>query len=387
MKLLVVSYKTAWPASSSPSGYATDGGFPFQMKALSELFDATTLLIPCDEQARQPGEGPLTGHNLSVVPLTPPAGKGAWRKIIFPFWLLRNSVTMLREILRADAVHTPIPGDIGTIGMLLAFALRKPLFVRYCGNWMAQATIAEYFWKRFMETFAGGKIICLATGQHPAPPSRNPALKWIFATTMTEEELNHCATERDNNTRSSPRLVIACRQEKEKGTDVVIGSLTLLQHELPEIRLEVVGGGGALEAFRQTAAALSLNGQVTFHGQVAHDRVIELLRAADLFCFPTTSSEGFPKAALEAMACGLPVVTTNVSALPELVKHGGGVLIDEVTPRAVADAVRVCWNDAGRYRSMSRQATLTARKYSLEAWRDTIGALLRSAWGPLRSDA
>jgi glycosyltransferase involved in cell wall biosynthesis len=385
VKLLVVSYKTCWPQPASPSGYATDGGFPFQMRALSELFDATTLLLPCAEGGRA-GEGHLSGRNLSVVPLPAPVGRDLWRKLRFPFWLLANCRLLLREVLRADAVHAPIPGDIGTIGMLLAFLLRKPLFVRYCGNWAVQATAAERFWRWFMERCAGGRVVCLATGEQPDPPSRrNPALNWIFATTLTEQELSRAVTDRTPFPRSTPRLIIACRQERAKGTGVVIESLPLLARQFPGVAFDVVGDGGALAEFKQLAERLGVGRQVMFHGLVGHERVIELMQQADLFCFPTTSSEGFPKAALEALACGLPVVTTNVSALPRLVGGGAGVLLEEATPRAVAEAAAKCLADRAAYQCMARQAVATARQYSLERWRDKIGATLSASWGALRS--
>ncbi|MEP7338517.1 MAG: glycosyltransferase family 4 protein [Acidobacteriota bacterium] len=387
MKLLVVSYKTCWLQPASPSGYATDGGFPFQMRALSELFDSTTLLIPCSGGNTRAGEGHLTGNNLSIVPLPAIAGADFWRKVRVPFWLMANSVTLLREILKADAVHAPIPGDVGTIGMMLALALGKPLFVRHCGNWNAPETAAEKFWRWFMEKFAGGRFVCLATGEQPGPPSqRNAALSWIFATTLTEQELSRCATNREAFPQKSPRLLIACRQERLKGTGVVIESLPLLQQEFPGIAFDVVGDGGALAEFRQLAAKLNLNDSVVFHGLVNHDRVIELMQQADLFCFPTTSSEGFPKAALEALACGLPAVTTKVSALPQLVGGGAGVLLDEATPQAVAAAVRQCLSDKDGYQQMSKRAFETARRYSLERWRDRIGQALTAAWGRLRSN-
>jgi glycosyltransferase involved in cell wall biosynthesis len=387
MKLLVVSYKTCWPQPTSPSGYATDGGFPIQMRALSELFDATTLLIPCSNRSNRNGEGFLSGNNLSIVPLPVISGQDFWRKVRFPFWLLSNSFTLLREILKADAVHAPIPGDIGTVGMILAFVLRKPLFVRHCGNWNAPETLAERFWRWFMEKFAGGRVVCLTTGEQPEPPSlRNAALRWIFATTLTEQELSRCATNRDQFPRPSPRLIIACRQERAKGTGVVIESLPLLTRQFPGIAFDVVGDGGALEEFKQLAERSGVGKQVVFHGLVNHNRVIELMQQADLFCFPTTSSEGFPKAALEALACGLPAVTTKVSALPQLVGKGAGMLLNEATPPAVAEAVRHCLADRNNYQQMSSRAVETARRYSLESWRDKIGQALTTAWGALRSN-
>jgi glycosyltransferase involved in cell wall biosynthesis len=120
---------------------------------------------------------------------------------------------------------------------------------------------------------------------------------------------------------------------------------------------------------------------------VDHAGVVALLQRADVFCFPTVSSEGFPKAVLEAMACGLPVVTTRVSVLPELLASGGGVLLDEATPAALADAIRRCLADDARYAEMSSAGRGAARGFSLERWRDTIGEHLRAGWGPLRAHA
>ena len=186
VKLVVFSHKQIWPSSDALSGYATDGGFPMQMRALSELFDAATIVAPSSLPADRPGGIALSGSKLSVTPLTPPTGKGLWRKLLLIGWFFRNFRTMLREMRLADAVHTPIPGDIGTIGMLMAMAHRKPLFVRHCGNWERRATTAEYFWRWFMETFGGGRNVMLATGGANEPPSSsNPSIRWIFSTSMT----------------------------------------------------------------------------------------------------------------------------------------------------------------------------------------------------------
>lgn len=381
MRLLVVSYKTCWPHPTAAAGYAADGGFPLQMRALSELFDATTLLLPCVKEHRAAGATALSGHNLSVVPLPPLTGRDLRRKLTFPCWLLRNLLRLINEMRHADAVHAPIPGDIGTIGILLALALRKPLFVRHCGNWLAPRTVAEHFWKWLLERIAGGRNVCLATGGAPQPPSRNAAIKWVFATTLSMREIERCAQPRELMRTRPPRLIIVCRQEQLKGTGLIIESLPLLNSAFPGISCDVVGDGAALGDFKARAQQLGLEGQVIFHGPCDHARVMALLQAADLFCFPTAASEGFPKAVLEALACALPVVTTRISVLPQLIGRGGGLLIDERTPAALAAAIKQMLSDAELYRAMSEQALLTAREYTLERWRDVIGAQLRAAWG------
>jgi glycosyltransferase involved in cell wall biosynthesis len=387
VRLLVISHKPCWSSVASPTGYATDGGFPFQMRALSELFDSTTLVVPCAGPVGRAGEIPLEGHNLSVAPLSTPVGQGLARKVGLCFWFLRNSPIIFRELLRADAVHVPIPGDIGTIGMLLAFGLRKPLFVRHCGNWLQPTTGAEHFWKWFMEKFAGGKQVMLATGGSQDPPSRrNAAIRWIFSTTLSENELQLCQSARELRSPHRAKLIIVCRQEREKGTGVVIQSLPLILDRFPSASLDVVGNGESLVEFQNLAESLGIAERVFFHGNVGHAKVIELLKQADLFCYPTRASEGFPKVVLESLACGLPVIATRVSVLPEIIGSGGGELLDEATPAAVAKSILEILSNDDRYTAMSARAIETARHYSLERWRDTIGDHLRAAWGELTNE-
>lgn len=389
MRLVVISHKVVWPCPGSPSGYATDGGFPMQMRALSELFDATTLVVPCDPRAPRTGEVVLDGHRLSVAPLTLPAGRGAARKLALLPWLARNAPRLAREVARADAVHAPIPGDVGTFGIFAALAGRKPLFVRHCGNWFVQQTAAERFWRWLLERVAGGRTVVLTTGDADAPPSaRNPNVRWVFSSSLTEAELRACAPNANAGRPHGPRLVIACRQERAKGTGAVIESLPVLARRFPGVHLDVVGDGAALPEFEALAARVGVAERVTFHGRLNHAGVVAALRRSDVFCFPTTSSEGFPKAVLEALACGLPVVTTRVSVLGRLVGAGGGVLLDAATSAEVVRGVLACVEDRARYRAMSEAGVHTAREYSLERWRDTIGAHLVAGWGgPLQSRA
>jgi len=387
LRLVVFSHKLCWTSEQGASGYATDGGFAFQMAALSELFESTTLVVPCGATASRAGEIPISGHNITIAPLSDPAGSGLKRKLRIPYWVVRNGRTLISELSRADAVHAPIPGDIGTIGMILALVLRKPLFVRHCGNWFVRNTVAEHFWKWFMERVAGRRIVCLATGGAPRPPSmRNSAIRWIFSTSLREEELVACRDRDPSTPAGGLNLIIACRQEREKGTGVVIQALPAIASAFPDVRLDVVGDGRAILGWKRMADQLGVSGRVTFHGKVDHSTVIALLKRAHLFCYPTTSSEGFPKVVLEALACGLPVVTTRVSVLPQLIGGGCGILVDRATPEAIASAVLEILRVKGRYSAMSSRAIETAHQYSLERWRDTIGDLLTAAWGPINSN-
>lgn len=387
MHLVVFSHKPCWQSATSPSNYTTDGGFPFQMRALSELFDSIRLVVPCSSVESLSGGVSLSGNNLSVAPVFSPMGKGLRRKLSLPFWLISNGGVLIREILRADAVHTPIPGDIGTIGAVLAFVLRKPLFVRYCQNWFMPKSVADRAWKWFIDRIAGGRNLVLATGENSEPPSRrNLNVHWIFATSLTEKELNAFGKVRNRPPKQDVQLIIVCRQERGKGTEVVIESLPIIMKDFPHVTLDVVGDGSALREFQELSLTLGIHERVCFHGYVGHKKVLHLLQQADLFCFPTFS-EGFPKSVLEALACGLPVITTRVSVLPQLIGNGCGILIDKATPEALARAVKESLSDAKCYHAMSANAVQTSKQYSLERWAGSIGALLKKSWGvTLRKD-
>ena len=381
MRLALVSHKICWKSAESPSGYATDGGFPLQVEAISELFDETRVLVPCLSSSVPKGLSPLTGNNLHIVPLDVPSGENLRRKLNMLPWAIKNSSVIWRETRKADAIHAPIPGDVGTIGMLLAMLLRKPLFVRHCGNWMVQKTLAEDFWKWSMERFAGGRNVMFATGGDSVSPSEtNPNIKWIFSTSLRQRDLNDSVT-RELPGDGAVRLITACRLEEKKGVDVVIESMQLILEKFPKAFLDVVGDGSLLPKLREQVRRLGIKDKVNFHGKVTPSKVVELMKASHVFCFPTSASEGFPKVVLEAMASGLPVITTKVSVLPELVGGSGcGILLDAPTAGNLADAVKTICSDPVAYRQISSNTVKTASQYSLENWRDFIGENLRKAW-------
>jgi phosphatidylinositol alpha-1,6-mannosyltransferase len=225
----------------------------------------------------------------------------------------------------------------------------------------------------------------LATGGGSRPPSvRNPRLRWIFSTSLTRGELSRLRRRRRERAGDPPRVIIVCRQVEAKGAGTVIKALPEIVRTVSGVHLDVVGDGPARVTFHRLAGDLGMADRVTFHGAVGHERVLELLRRADVFCFPTRSSEGFPKVVLEAMACGLPVIASRVSVLPTLLGGGAGIVLDEPSAHAVARAVQYCLRDPAAYARLSSRAIHVAQDFSLERWAGDIGSELTRAWGPLQ---
>ena len=387
MRLCMLSHKETWPDANSPSGYTTVGGFPFQMSAIARLFDSTHLLT-CERPEPPPGGLiPLDAPNLTVQVLPEPLGSDLRRKVALLGWLPRHLPTIWHAVAAADVVHTPVPGDVGLIGLLAALLQRKPLFVRHCGTWGEPVTIADRFLLWLLERIAGGRNVVLATGGAESPPSiKNQNIQWIFSTSLTQHELEQISSAPVWDGHSPLRLVTVGRLTVEKNMAAIIEALPGIRDVISGTTLDILGEGEARSALEARATELDLRSAVTFHGNVSHEKVLEILSRSHLFVFPTRTKEGFPKAVLEALACGLPVIATRVSVIPHLLQNGAGLLLEDTTASAVTTAVLQLAANPHRLTQMGQVAQATARGYTLEAWGQDIKGHLQAAWGPLKKE-
>ena len=385
MDCLVVSHKETWLDPSSPSGYSTVGGFPFQMKAISELFDTTRVFVPLRSTPLPSGAKPLIGNNLEIVSAPEPSGVDFRRKLSIIGWFFAHIKMLWREIRQADVVHAPVPGDIGTVGMLLALLQRKPLFVRHCGTWMIRETWTQRFLNWILPKIAGGRNVVMATGLGDAMPcEENPNITWVFSTSITNIEWQHLPQSVPWQPGQELHLVTVGRLEAGKNIGALLSGVKLLEREFDSYHIHIVGDGALRGELEEKVSVLEMDKKVSFYGNVTHSEVIRVLSQSHVFVFPTFG-EGFSKALLEAMACGLPVISTNVSSIPYLVGQENGIILESPTPEAIAEAIAWMINHPAETASMSRSARLASEKYTLEAWRDLIGERLSDAWGVLQS--
>jgi glycosyltransferase involved in cell wall biosynthesis len=380
MHLVVLSYKRCWKESASPSGWATDGGFPLQMAAIADLFEYTTLVLPERRGLRPAGTTPLAGHGLAVHTFPEPPGRDIRRKLALLLRLPSLLVRLWREIGRGDAVHAVVPGDIGGLGILLALLRRKLLFVRHCGTWGNHGTLADQILWRVLVRIAGRRrTVVLATGGgRQAPEPRNPAIRWIFSTSLTLDEMAARPAKEPWRPGGPLQILSVGRLARGKNTATTIRALQSLRREV-DARLDVLGDGPELASLRTLVLELGLQDAVTFHGNVAHAEVLTRLDKAHVLVFPTRVAEGFPKAVIEAMACGAIVVAPPVSVVPRLL-DGCGVLLDDTTPEAVTTALQRLLTTPDEMATMSEASRRVAATYTLEAWREAIGEALQLCW-------
>ena len=126
-----------------------------------------------------------------------------------------------------------------------------------------------------------------------------------------------------------------------KGLQVLVAALPRLRELLPQVRLEVVGDGDDLTTLQKQAADLGVADVVDWTGQVDHADLPAHYRRAGVTVLPSlTESESFGMALAEALACGCPVVGSDVGGIPFVVRDGvDGRLVPPGDPVALADAL------------------------------------------------
>jgi glycosyltransferase involved in cell wall biosynthesis len=123
-------------------------------------------------------------------------------------------------------------------------------------------------------------------------------------------------------------IIFVGRLIKEKNVDILIRAFQILIREYPDIRLTVIGNGPEQDSIRSLVRNLSLEGHVKLLGfQDSHDEVFALMKSSRVFVLPSTR-EGFGITALEALACGLPVITIDhpANAIRDLINIRTGFL-------------------------------------------------------------
>jgi len=166
-------------------------------------------------------------------------------------------------------------------------------------------------------------------------------------------------------------IVSVGRLAWEKGFDALLRAARLLRHEMPDVRVIIVGDGPERTRLEDLSARLRLASTVRFAGRV--DDVLPWLRSADVVVAPSRS-EGQGIAVLEAMAAGRPVVASAVGGLRETVEHGvTGLLTRPGDPRDLASALRRVLMDPHALQAMGDAARRRAlERYSLDAMVDAV---------------
>ena len=182
-----------------------------------------------------------------------------------------------------------------------------------------------------------------------------------------------------------PRIISVGRYVEKKGFSDLIHACALLRDRGLEFTCDIIGGGPLEASLGQQIAEPRLSDVVRLLGPRAQVEVRRQLANADIFvlaCVPDSEggSDNLPTVIMEAMACGVPVVSTRLAGVPEMIESGfDGLLVSPRDPAALADAMQQLLNDRAQAGLFGKRAQISAReKFTVEQTTSALRILLIS---------
>ena len=282
------------------------------------------------------------------------------------FWLI--ALPCLKKI-NPDIVHVQNT-MIGMTGFLSKMLLRKPYIVFAQGDdiyhpWLfvklssrlvfrqASAVIAltEHM-KREMQKIQNREVLVIPNGVD---------LEMFESTT-----LSGIARSKVELSETAKIILFVGRLNPVKGLTTLMKAMKLISPKYAQANLVLVGKGEERQHLQEMVKEFGLSSRVSFIGEVPNTKIPEYMSASDVFVLPSLS-EGFPVTIPEAMAAGLPIVTTNVRGLPEIVRDGeNGFTVEPQNPAQLAEKILLLLSDKELRQRISTNNNRKARQYSWE---------------------
>ncbi|WP_238363856.1 glycosyltransferase family 4 protein [Mesobacterium pallidum] len=312
------------------------------------------------------------GRFWAALKLAVRTSPGGVKPLFYQLFYLIEAVVLADHLERRGVthLHNHIAKASCTVAMLChavggprySFTLHGPDIFFEPIRWRLDEKIAQASFVACISDFARSQGMCFAAPAH-----------W------DRMHVIHCGIEPERFARRDHdglHLLFVGRLAGVKGLPVLFDALRGL--DLPGLRVTLVGDGPERAALESAATGLP----VSFVGYKAQSEVAELLATSDALVLPSFA-EGVPVVLMEAMASGLPVVTTRIAGVPELVEDGiSGRLVPPGDADALRDALRDVLSDPARARDMGAAGQARVRaEFTSDGEAARLSQLLEAAAG------
>ena len=274
---------------------------------------------------------------------------------------LRRELRELFRRERIDVVH--VHGGLNpTLGLVAPDAARDlgiPVVATF-HSWFARSALCRFF-RRPLQRRLDRHAAAIAVSEPVVDAvGRYFDAAWEIIPNGVDTGFFRPAPERDARPRS-PALLFLGRLDPRNGLDIVLDAMARVLERRPDARLTVAGDGPLRRVYERLARPLGA--AVTFVGRVNGDRP-QHYAGADLYLCPTTQAS-FGITLLEAMACGTPMLVSDITGFRELVAGGDeAVLVPKSCPTAWATAILALLGDRPRLAAMGAAGRRKAETYA-----------------------
>lgn len=173
-------------------------------------------------------------------------------------------------------------------------------------------------------------------------------------------------------------ILFVGRLETDKNLETLLYALKSLSKARNNVFLAVIGTGSEKERYVELAKQLGITNKVRFLGYIPHDEIAEYYKIADVYVL-TSMWEEWSNTIMEAMACGIPVIATNVGANPYLIKdEETGYLFPVKNINVLAEKISFVLDHPNEIKRISSQAQLSMKKYTKEDAGETYKKVIKN---------
>jgi len=174
--------------------------------------------------------------------------------------------------------------------------------------------------------------------------------------------------EKKKGIKNKPKLLfvgLLDQYHRYKGLDLLINAMKIVKQEIPSTVLIIVGSGALQEEYEKLAKELDLSKNIVFTGRISDNDLLKYYAMSNLFILPSlTKAESFPIVSLEAMSCGVPIITTPVSGLTDVITNRReGLFVKKGDTNSLANAIISLLKDNELRSRVSRNARELVIKY------------------------
>jgi glycosyltransferase involved in cell wall biosynthesis len=161
----------------------------------------------------------------------------------------------------------------------------------------------------------------------------------------------------------NPHLMVARNLEQIYDVTTAIQAFSIVVQQFPKATLSVAGSGPQLPMLKQLVLDLNLGENVTFTGKLDSEQMAALYHQSDMSINPSIV-DNTPNSIIESLACGTPVVTTNVGGIPKLVTHNvDALLVAPQQPELMASAILQLLSDNNKRQHLIQNGLQTTKKF------------------------
>ena len=284
-------------------------------------------------------------------------------KIFFPLEIIYDLLRLKREIIKIDPDIIHLQSTIPLFSLFGIYIVEKYPVLLTLHGYIKEENKFHFGIEKIFNRFVSVPLERLALLKIPYIITVCPQIKDLIRKFTNSKifvvpngiDLEYIQKIQPTKKFNYPTVFYIGVINKRKGVHDLIRAITLVKNKVRNVKLYIAGNGPYLDKLKQLIRDLNLGENVTFLGFVSDNEKFAYMKSTDVFVLPTYW-ESFPFVVIEAMACGKPIITTDVGGNSFAVTHGlNGFLVKPGDWQQIAEKLICLLNDRKLIKRMSEE--------------------------------